>query len=89
MKIMKLKLLREKYRITYRELCEKCRMTPQRIYEIECGDRKTGDTVQARLREAMARTVEERCRGAASLRADFEKHKDTLFDFVEEQGYEF
>ena len=88
MKIMVLKMLREKYGVSVRELSECCGLSLQRIYEIESSGRPVGEAVRRRIAEALERAIRRRYERVDALTASFMAHRDELFSYVEEADYE-
>ena len=88
MKARKLRLLRNKYNISLEELGNVCGMSNQRISTIELGggclSAQTAEKVQTGIQAIIARRSDMLLR----LRRDYETHKDTLMEPVEENEYE-
>ena len=88
MRARKLRLLRNKHHISLGELGQACGISNQRISTIELGDgyltEKTGEKIQ----EGFRQIIERRRRMLLRLCEDYENHKDTLLEQVEEDEYE-
>ena len=89
MKVRKMRILRLKYNISLAELATSCGVSSQRISEIEL---QTDVSVTQRTSEmvkiAFARIMAARQNRIQQLHQDYECHKETLMDCVEECEYE-
>ena len=66
-----------------------CGVSPQRISRIELEDYfGLESSMDKRIRDAFETIIAERQSELSTLRTDFEKNKESLFDRVEEIGYE-
>ena len=89
MKVRKMRILRHKYHISRKDLATLCGVSPQRISRIELEDYFGLESSMAkRIREAFETIIASRQSELSTLRTDFEKNKESLFDRVEEIGYE-
>ena len=89
MQVRKMRVLRLKYGISIVELARTCGVSKQRISEIEL---KTDIPIKIEtaemVKDAFTRLIEKKRKKVQRLYQDFESHKDTLMDYVEEIGYE-
>ena len=89
MQVRKMRILRLKYDISLTELSRACGLSKQRISEIEL---KTAPTVRLdtsqKIVRAFSEIMERRREKHQKLFQDFERHKGSLMDCVEEIGYE-
>lgn len=89
MKVRKMRILRYKYHISRKELATLCDVSPQRISRIELEEYFGLESSMAkRIRDAFETIIASRQSELSTLRTDFEKNKESLFDRVEEIGYE-
>lgn len=89
MKVRKMRLLRLKYGILRRDLGKHCGISPQRISEIELEKFPGLETsTKKRIENAFSEIISSRQRELNAFRDDFEKHKASLFEGVEEYSYE-
>ena len=88
MQVKKMRLLRHKHRITRPELGRACGLSPQRISEIELSVDKPTPATEEKLWRAFYAVAEQRRANLLSLTGDLARHGGSLFDPVEEAGYE-
>lgn len=88
MEARKLRFLRLKYHISLRELARACGISPQRISEIELTPGNISDKTVCRIHDGMEQVITQREAMVSSLRQDYTVHGHTIFDEVEESGYE-
>lgn len=88
MQVKKMRLLRHKHNITRPELGRACGLSPQRISEIELSVEKPTPATEEKLLQAFYVVAGQRKDRLLSLTGDLERHGGSLFDAVEEAGYE-
>ncbi len=88
MQVRKMRLLRHKHNITRPELGRACGLSPQRISEIELGVERLAPSTEEKLWHAFYAVAEQRKANVLSLTGDLTRHGGSLFDAVEEAGYE-
>ena len=88
MKVRKMRLLRHKHGITRSELGCACALSPQRISEIELSGTGLIPETKEKLQRGFESVVQRREDALRSLRRDLNRHGASLFDPVEENGYE-
>ena len=88
MKVSKLRLLREKHRISRAELSRACGVSKQRIYELEMLIDSPRGRTEEKIIHGMVALILQRQTELDTLCMDFMKHRDTLLDRVEETAYE-
>lgn len=86
--ISKLKLLREKHKLSREELGNACGLSMQRIYELETLSTSPKQETQEKLAHGMVTVILQRQADLDSLHFEYVKHRDTLLDRVEETAYE-
>lgn len=88
MRVCKIKLIREKYRIPRSALARVCGMSEQRLCQLELDGVPIRPTMAKRLCFGLEKIMWLRVTNASELAADIEKHRDTLTEYVEETTYE-
>lgn len=88
MQARKIRLLRKKYRITLAELAAVCSFSEQRISEIELGVTPLSPATTAKIQSGFEKLMEQHQEMLLHLNQDYTKHRETLFEPVEEIGYE-
>lgn len=88
MKVRKMRLLRHKHGITRSELGCACALSPQRISEIELSETGLVPETEEKLRRGFETVARRREDALRSLRSDLNRHGASLFEPVEENGYE-
>ena len=88
MQVRKMRLLRHKHHITRQELGRACGLSPQRISEIELSVESLTPATEGKLRRAFYAVAAQREKRLLSLTGDLARHDGSLFDAVEEVGYE-
>ena len=88
MQVRKMRLLRHKHSIARRELGRACGLSPQRISEIELSVEGLTPATEEKLRRAFYAVAAQRNASVQSLTGDLARHEGSLFDAVEEVGYE-
>lgn len=83
MKVRKLRLLRRKHAISYAELGKTCRLSPQRISEIELSERRLEPETEMKIKNGISELIRQRRNALAVLQVDYQRDRDRLFDFVE------
>ena len=86
--VRKMRLLRHKHGITRPELGRACALTPQRISEIELSGAGLVPETKEKLRRGFESVAQQREDALRSLRGDLARHGESLFEPVEETGYE-
>ena len=89
MKICKMKLLREKYGLTLRELAQACGLSQQRLCEIETSGKRVLPETLNKVQAAFWEVQRTRQADNEELCRDLRKHESSLLEYVEENGYEF
>ena len=88
MQVRKMRILRHKHGITRPELGRACALSPQRISEIELSETGLIPETQEKLRHGFESVAQRREDALRSLRGDLARHGESLFEAVEETGYE-
>ena len=88
MQVRKMRLLRHKHGITRSELGRSCALSPQRISEIELSGMGLIPETKEKLRRGFESVAQRREDALRSLRGDLDRHGESLFEPVEENGYE-
>lgn len=88
MQVRKMRLLRHKHNITRPELGRACGLSPQRISEIELSMTGLAPETEEKLRRGFESVARRREDALYSLRGDLARHGESLFEPVEESGYE-
>ena len=88
MQVRKMRLLRHKHGITRPELGRACALSPQRISEIELSETGLIPETQEKLQRGFESVAQRREDALRSLRGDLARHGESLFEPVEETGYE-
>ena len=88
MRARKIRLLRNKHHISLGELGKACGISNQRISKIELGDSYLTEKTGEKIQEGFRQIIECRRRMLLRLCEDYENHKDTLLEQVEEDEYE-
>ena len=88
MQVRKMRILRHKHGITRPELGRACALSPQRISEIELSETGLIPETQEKLRRGFESVAQRREDALRSLRDDLARHGESLFEPVEETGYE-
>ena len=88
MQVRKMRLLRHKHQITRPELGRACALSPQRISEIELSVTGLAPETEEKLRRGFDFVAQRREEALRSLRGDLARHGESLFEPVEETGYE-
>ena len=87
--VRKIRLFRNKYQIPLPEIAAACGISPQRVSEIELNPGSVlRPETQAKLNAGFDRVVEQRRIGWKELYQDYQWHRDTLLEGVEEARYE-
>gem|GEM_PF-2778159 len=89
MKTSIMRILRQKYSISLRELAEAANISLQFISVIELGVYPATDTIKAQIVTAFERIIEKRAEVLQDLTVDFNLYRDKLLDFVEDNGKDF
>ena len=84
----KLRLLRNKYHISLEELGAVCGISNQRISMIELGSGSLSAQTSEKIQDGLQQVIERRRVMLSRLCQDFEAHRDTLLESVEEDEYE-
>ena len=85
MKIRKLRLLRFKHGIQQGELGAAAGLSKQRIGQLELGEAAVTRTLEEKISEALFELITNRLLSLSALETDYLNHKDSLFDFVEDE----
>ena len=88
MQVRKMRILRHKHGITRPELGCACALSPQRISEIELSGTGLVPKTEEKLRRGFESVAQRREDALRSLRGDLARHGASLFEPVEEAGYE-
>lgn len=88
MQARKVRILRRKYHISLAELAAACGFSEQRISEIELSTDPLTPAMAAKINAGLEKLMEQHQLRLLHLNQDYERHKDTLLDPVEEIGYE-
>lgn len=88
MQVRKMRLLRHKHGITRPELGRACALSPQRISEIELSETGLVPETEEKLRRGFETVARRREDALRSLCGDLARHGESLFEPVEESGYE-
>ena len=88
MQVRKMRLLRHKHGITRPELGRACALSPQRISEIELSETGLVPETEEKLRRGFETVARRREDALRSSRGDLARHRESLFEPVEENGYE-
>ena len=88
MQVRKMRILRHKHGITRPELGRACALSPQRISEIELSETGLVPKTEEKLRRGFETVARRREDALRSLRGDLARHGESLFEPVEESGYE-
>ena len=88
MQVRKMRLLRHKHGITRSELGRACALSPQRISELELSGTRLIPETKEKLRRGFESLAQRREDALRSLRGDLDRHGESLFEPVEENGYE-
>ena len=88
MKARKIRLLRKKYRISLTELADACGLSEQRVSEIELGVTPLSTATAEKIRSGFEKLMEQHREMLLHLNQDYTKHRETLFEPVEEIDYE-
>ncbi len=84
MQVRKLRLLRQRSGISLEELGVAAGVTAQRMSELELGSYSPGWAVRLRVSDAFFTVAREREESLRRLQEDLSKHKDSLFELVED-----
>ena len=88
MQVRKMRLLRHKHGITRPELGRACVLSPQRISDLELSVTGLAPETEEKLRRGFDFVARRREDALRSLRGDLARHGESLFEPVEETGYE-
>lgn len=88
MQVRKMRLLRHKHGITQSELGRACALSPQRISEIELSGTGLIPETKEKLQCGFESVAQQREEALHSLLGDLDRHRESLFEPVEENGYE-
>lgn len=81
-------LLRIKYSISRDELRKACGISNQRICEIELKGKHISGSTKEKLKRGLELVIQQRQDNINALKTDYQKHKETLYELVEETTYE-
>ena len=84
MKVRKLRLLRIKHGIQLDELGTEVGLTKQRISALELGDGAVTKQVEDKMRHAFSNILFKQRVSCQAFNKDIERHKDSLFELVED-----
>lgn len=88
MQVRKMRILRHKHGITRPELGRACALSPQRISEIELSAAGLTPATEEKLLRGFYAVAQMREDALHALRDDLDRHGESLFEPVEEAGYE-
>ena len=88
MQARKMRILRRKYGISLRELAEVCNCSQQWVSAVELSTNPLTPAMAAKVRGGFEKLVEQHQNQLLQLSQDYERHKDTLLNPVEEIGNE-
>ena len=83
LKVSIMRILRQKYNISLRELAEAAQLSLQFISIIELGAYQATENTKIQIANAFERIVEKRTEVLQDLKIDYEYYRDKLLDFVE------
>jgi transcriptional regulator with XRE-family HTH domain len=80
-----MRLLREKHGISIAELSGHCKVSPQRLSEIELGTGRATIHTNQLVESAFAHLILARKNELTALATDFQAYRNTLLDFISEE----
>ena len=83
-----MRLLRMKHRITRKELGDACRLSAQRISELELGTGHLTPETCGKVRSAFETVIDQREAALTLLWQDYQRYRGELLTPVEETEYE-
>lgn len=83
MKVRKLRLFRTKHSISLEELGAAAGISKQRISELELGESSVTKPLEDKISGAFLEILASRLLALSEFELDYEKHKDSLFELVE------
>ena len=86
--VRKMRLLRKKHHISLTDIGRFCGISKQRVQEIEMGYKPVSEDTAGRIADTFARIMEQRQAACRELYRDFQCHRETLMERVEEETYE-
>ena len=89
MQVSKMKLLREKYHLSLKELGQASGLSQQRLFEIESSGKPVRAETVNKVLDAFWQVQRQRQEHNEELCRALQKHGASLLEYVEEIGYEF